>query len=377
MIKTRLTVQPTPSLLRWARETAGFSPEEVSRKLDITSDRLVELESGDILPSLAKLREFSNLYKRSLAVFFLPEPPPSPPLPKDFRTLPSEIEMPLSPKSFKLIRSARLLQSNANSMASDLELSIASARKSFRQNDPAGLALKIRKEFEVSIANQFQWRDSNEAFSNWRSFIEKKDILVFQLPLPVNEIRGFTLYGAGFPCIVISSGDSVNARIFTLFHEYAHILIGREGMCLPEYKDDTHTEAGEVFCNHFAGAFLVPAESLLSLLDGSINIELIKGLALKFKVSKYVILRRLQILNRISLREYRELFELFQRQEKKFAKSRGGPAMSVRCVAQRGRRYVSMVFDSMSKGVITLRDASSYLGVKTKYFREVAALAMR
>ena len=64
-----------PALLVWAREKAGWRPEEAAAKLRTQVERLREWERGAERPSIAQLRKLGELYKRPLAVFFLPEPP--------------------------------------------------------------------------------------------------------------------------------------------------------------------------------------------------------------------------------------------------------------------------------------------------------------
>lgn len=43
-----------PAILAWAREQAGFSPDEAARRLHIDADRLAALEKGDETPTFAK-----------------------------------------------------------------------------------------------------------------------------------------------------------------------------------------------------------------------------------------------------------------------------------------------------------------------------------
>jgi transcriptional regulator with XRE-family HTH domain len=48
--------------LRQARETAGYTPEEVSQKLGITKDELSLFESGKTKPTISLLRKLAKLY---------------------------------------------------------------------------------------------------------------------------------------------------------------------------------------------------------------------------------------------------------------------------------------------------------------------------
>lgn len=78
----------TPSVLRWARETAHLDVPFVAEKLKRTKEEIQEWESGESRPTFAQFKTIANLYRRPLAVFYLPEPPlQEKPLP-DFRQMP-------------------------------------------------------------------------------------------------------------------------------------------------------------------------------------------------------------------------------------------------------------------------------------------------
>lgn len=71
-----------PSVLRWARESQGYSIDDVALHLKREPDEIEAWELGHTSPTYAQLEELAyKLYKRPLAVFFLPSD-----LPGDFRT---------------------------------------------------------------------------------------------------------------------------------------------------------------------------------------------------------------------------------------------------------------------------------------------------
>ena len=121
------------------------------------------------------------------------------------------------------------------------------------------------------------------------------------------EARGFSISEKRFPVIVVNSGDAHGARIFTLLHEFTHILLDTGGICDLEEYSQAHTleQNIEKFCNRVAGAALVPA----SLLEAHViaqrhgrylewEDEEIWNLSIEFSVSEEVIVRRLLILGR-------------------------------------------------------------------------------
>ena len=67
--------------------------------------------------------------------------------------------------------------------------------------------------------------------------------------MPLNEVHGFC-YSDNLPnCIVVNSRHPYNARIFTIFHELAHIINNNSGICITE--DLLSNQKEELFCNEF------------------------------------------------------------------------------------------------------------------------------
>ncbi len=64
-----------PTMLRWARVPIDLPAIAACRKLDLPDDRVAAWEASDERPTVAQLRKAARLYRRSLGVFFLPEPP--------------------------------------------------------------------------------------------------------------------------------------------------------------------------------------------------------------------------------------------------------------------------------------------------------------
>ena len=166
------------------------------------------------------------------------------------------------------------------------------------------IADKTRTHIGIDVQTQFKWKSDIYAFNEWRKAVEDLGVLVLQLSLPIEESRGFSLPNTP-PVIVINAKDHIRARIFSLFHEYGHLLLDTGGICDWENQENQNilsrmNGSVEKFCNHFAGAFLVPKDALLnhSLIRAEMHIvdlsdECIVKIAKDFKVSREVILRRL------------------------------------------------------------------------------------
>jgi Zn-dependent peptidase ImmA (M78 family) len=167
------------------------------------------------------------------------------------------------------------------------------------------------------------------------------------------------------PAIVLNEKDHIRARIFSLFHEYGHLLLDTGGICNWENQHDFKRGGSvEKFCNHFAGAFLVPKDALLThnLVGQRINTEwsdeCLKKIARDFKVSREVILRRLVTFNmgkwdfyRMKHKKWKEKAK--EKQEPKYLRSIG---MNYRQYLKEGlvNRVVIDIFKN--KGLVLTED---------------------
>ena len=97
----------------------------------------------------------------------------------------------------------------------------------FLTDDPEVIAGEERRRLGVSAAAQLSWQGAREAFFRWRELIESQGVFVYQLNLAEDDSRGFSVWDdRQVPVIVIDGHEgSYGAKIFTLLHEYAHILL--------------------------------------------------------------------------------------------------------------------------------------------------------
>jgi len=370
-----------PRLLVWARETAGKDVGEVAGKLRVSRETVERWESGRERPGLAQLEKLAeSVYKRPLAVFFLPEPPAEPPLPRDFRILPSGKEPPLSPRTRLVIRQAQRIRRLTHDMMRELghETAVSVAEASL-SDEPESVAAEVRRTLGVDDRIQSAWRDDDEALWAWTKAVEKTGVLVFQMSFPMEDARGFSLVGGEPPAIVLNRRDSPRGRIFSLLHEYCHLLLNDGGICKMEEREYRRNEDRvEKFCNRFAAAVLVPREILLGHplvgsrgTPGEWREETLGKLASHFKVSKEVVLRRLLTFNLATQHFYEKKREEWKKKARLHWGRQNPPR---RCVQERGVPFVSLVLESQRKDRITYSDVADYLGIRLKHLPKVEQL---
>jgi Zn-dependent peptidase ImmA (M78 family) len=136
------------------------------------------------------------------------------------------------------------------------------------ETDPEKAAERLRNLIGPEFTAQIQWnKQSPYLLREWRTLLERMGVIVFRFDFPIEDSRGFSLFDEVAPVITISTNDTQNASIFSLFHELSHLLHHQSCTCNDlEFGSKNHTEAErmEVFCNHFAGAYLVPENDLLN-----------------------------------------------------------------------------------------------------------------
>jgi Zn-dependent peptidase ImmA (M78 family) len=374
-----------PNVLTWARRSIGLSTQEVNDKLNKgkkTKIDIAEVESGKKYLTFAQLKILSDLYKRHLAFFFLQKPPKKAPLPKDFRTFGSvKIVSPLSKKTLLFIRKARYIQDIAKDLFQDLNLKFdLSLPKTDLSDDPFVLANKIRNQIGLNIQTQQKIKDSREFFTYLREQIEKFGVIIikpsFENSFPVKEARGFCLVDKKPYLIAVNNGDTDNAKVFTLMHEFCHVLLRLSGICLDieSQELENHSEVAKVetFCNRFAASFLVPFDDLKGNIS-NLGIENDKfdqnvfELTKKYKVSSFVILGRLVSNNIISQNFYNNKIKEWKKDFENKPKKQGGMRHSGKDELQmNGHLYSKAVFESFNNDKINYNDISDYLSIKIK-----------
>jgi Zn-dependent peptidase ImmA (M78 family) len=194
--------------------------------------------------------------------------------------------------------------------------------------------------------------------------------------MPIEEIRGFSLLEEQSAVTVLNQTDAVTARIFTLFHEYAHLAMARPGLCLPEEVPGTTTQSVETFCNRFSAAVLIPSEDLEQHRPDVLHDAAINRLARRYGVSRYVVLGRMRSLGLVSSEDYQRIFQQWQAREQPAVRPRparrGGPSRADLCLNRRGRSFVSVVIEAANREYITAKDATSYLGIHLRDLRRLA-----
>ena len=73
----------------------------------------------------------------------------------------------------------------------------------------------------------------NNGFNYYRALLEHYGIMVAQITgVSLSEMRGISMYYDTFPIIAINNKDFERAKVFSLFHEVAHLVRRSSSLCL-------------------------------------------------------------------------------------------------------------------------------------------------
>jgi Zn-dependent peptidase ImmA (M78 family) len=395
----RLKAAITPAVLIWARQTAGFSLAEAARRLKITEERLAAWEDANNAdaPSIPQLRKLAALFKRPLAVFYLPEAPPRFAVMRDLRRLPGTGARSYSPAVQLEIRAANERRELALELAADLEQEVQKfTLTATMEEDAETVGGRIRTALGVTMDLQLRWRDNEgrAGFNAWRDRIENLGVLVFQTTrFSSNEASGFAIVAETLPVIAVNRNDALTRRTFSLLHELAHLMIRVSGVSelATDVNRPPEDQRIEVFCNSVAAAALIPRDVLLAdarvVVQGTRSEQWsdaeIRDLAYQFGVSREALLRRLLTLNRTTEAFYArkraqfiaEFDENQKRKKEKAAESEMKRNMPQETVSNFGRRLVNMLLDNYHQDRMTLSEVSGYLGLKVKHVPRLEELS--
>jgi len=361
-----------PETLVWARNLRSLSLEDAAERLNLDADALRKLEAGSVKPTLSQFEEIASKYRLPQATLFSARPPDTPTLPNDFRTIASgspkqSFEFSISFSAVENLRRVFDIIAEEDGEAERYDL------KSYdRKLDPELVAASERKRLGLGPNIPLDW-SSGEAFNRWRAIIEAQGIPVVMQKFPLEDCRGYTINNEySRPMIVINKSEEFRpARIFTLLHEYCHLLIGEPG--LSDLNSDNSVEA---YCNKFAAAFLMPQDTIRLLIKQWPNApqdwpdNKIKYWASRLKVSRIALAIRLEDLG-LAPRGFSRKFDWYSGYRPRIRSGSGGDQIA-NTLSELGSAFTSTVYDAFRRGAITQANAEDYLGIRSTHFDRVA-----
>ena len=228
--------------------------------------------------------------------------------------------------------------------------------------DVAGAA--IRDFLGVTNDQQTRARDDFEALRLWIDALHARGVYVSQRRLRDETIRAFSRVQGDQAVVVVDTGDTPYARIFSLLHEYSHVILRSTGLC----DLDDHS-AVERHCNAVAAATLMPRALVASARAGrsfggspDADDSLLRQMSHEPRVSQAALLIRLRELGAFDQATYDALEARRSARRADESRTRGGTYYPPQ-INRVGRRYARNVFGALDDGLINRQDASALLEI--------------
>lgn len=350
------------STLQWAREAMLVERDELAKAADTSEERIIEFEKGETRPTLRQLEKIAKKLDRTLAFFFTVPPSESDvPATADFRASNGEPIPSLLAREMRRAEQHRdtVLDLEGQPAAPTLVEPVNWRNITLRASEMRSL-LGLTETFSPPESQE------NQVLNFWRGLLEQHGYLVFQTTrVDLAAFRGLSIYHAVLPIILLNGADSNNGKVFTIFHEIAHLANRTSGMCVLEDRVDE-----EAVANAFAANFLMPRGPIDRVVFGAEGtaFDRAEAVAGAFKVSVLaagVRLRTLKLITDEDLVSIRhESDDRWQGVRESRKRRNGGPAPWRTRYRDLGPGYVGSVARALEEERVDLLDASHLLNAR-------------
>ena len=374
-------------MLKWARSETPFStPEEAAAFLNgISAEQLISWESGSDLPSITEAKKLATLYKVPFACFYLSTPPEKR-IKKytDRRTMNGTV---YCETSYALWSEIGRITSNREKLIefADVDeignhpLPTFSPEKSVDE-----IADALRNFLGIQLPFKAKREYKNNAFNFFRSVFEHRGISVSQISgVSLNEMRGLSVFYDFCPIIAVNNRDFERAKVFSLFHELAHLVRRSSSLCKIDFDERNDDE--EKICDRIAAATLLPKASFLETAKkvfakynewSSVSLQAIGD---KYGVSSVVVLRRLYELGSIRKSVYIKIYQLlneeFEANREIIEQNRKGKNIPVhfhvKYLNQQGYLFPRAILNAHANGALTYGEMCRTLNVNSKHIGNI------
>ena len=366
------TLQLRPAVLRWARERADLTTEELAGKVKLKAERVNEWEnSGEI--SMAWAERLAAATHSPLGFLFLSFPPDEPLSITDFRVRigrhPPRVSVDLLETVQTMRQRSAWLRDELIDTGTEPVQLVGAYRGGSSSVDAADT---MRSALGLSPDWAAHARSWSDAISLLCDHAEATGIMVVfngvvgndtSRKLDPDEFQGFALVDEYAPLIFVNSADYKAAQMFTLAHELAHLLVGQEGVSGSEFLLPSENEI-ETLCDGIAAEFLVPEAELQAFWRrAAAGADWCQDIARHFNVSRVVSARRALDLRLIDRDTF---FDLYAQN-----KTQGGRNFWNTQRWRIGVRFAGAVVRAVKAGRLSHREAYSLTGLKGDAFENM------
>ena len=379
-----------PAMLVWARSETPFRTVEAVEEAfpTITAKNLNAWENGEDYPSITEAKKLASIYKLPFAAFYLTEAP-SKKIKRytDRRTLRGYYTEDIS---YTLWSEIQRIESNRDGI---IEFSVDDKPDRtiphILNDNITVIASAIRDYLGLDTPLRTKSAYGSNPFNYYRNIIERNGIIVAQVSgVEIEEMKGLSIYFDSYPIIAINNKDYDRSKVFSLFHELAHIFRRSSSLCTIDM--DEHSDQEETICDRIAAETLMPEASFTRIANecisrfptiDSICIDRIAG---RFGVSTISALRRMYDTNVINRKTFFELLTIitdeYNANIERIEAARKGKNVPVhyhvKYLNQNGFLLPRIVLTAHAAGKITHGEMCKVLGVNSKHIGNIEQAVM-
>ena len=377
-------------MLIWARgETPFSSYTDVELQIKtIKAKKLESWEKGEELPSVTEAKKLASLYKVPFACFFLSAPPEkSPKKYVDRRTYGGTVYRETSYELWKEIeritQNRKIMLDYTDDQLSYKEIPLFDTNASAKE-----IADGIREYLGIKPPYRTKSLYKNNAFSYFRGVFENNGIIVAQVTnVSLDEMKGISIYYDTYPIIAVNNKDYERAKVFSLFHEFVHIIRRSSSLCMIDF--DERNDEEEKICDRIAAEILMPEDSFTTVTEIVRHDYLewsspcLQTIGDRFAVSTAAVVRRLYELKIISYSDYQSIYKRisdeFEANTLKNAMGKDGDLIikyHIKYLSKEGNLFPRTVVSAYYRGDLTYGELCKTLNLKSKHIGSIERAVM-
>ena len=286
-------------VLLWAIHESQKIMSDIEEKFP----KINEWIEGDLAPTMKQIESLANYLKVPFGYMFLAAPPKENVMQVEFRSIDNKL-----PDISKNLKDTLMEMDRDQSWMSDFRQEagwekldiISNFETEVNDQDHFNEVAKVAKKLlDLEEDWYIQCTSYEKAYNFLREKLEDAGILVMQngtvgfdthRVLDINEFRAFMLYDDYAPLIFINGTDYVAGKIFSLIHEYVHILYHQDDIILENPLEDT--KANERKINQIAAEILMPENIVRKKWDelqDKDDLARVDNISKSLKVSNYAL----------------------------------------------------------------------------------------
>lgn len=262
-------VPVTPEVVQWAIQESGLDEADVSESLGVSFDALRGWQDGTVQPTKTEFDGLARLLKRPSAVFLLPTKPQVRTPDVAFRRPHNSARTKLDARERRFVRESSRVQRTLSWILRETEAPPLTLPQLDVQVKAERAAIEIRQFLIGDESRPARPLSDVQSQRTWRARLEEAGVLVFLLPMGKDAVRGFSLFDDRAPLVAVNTHWNYNARVFSLLHEFAHLVSRTNSACAAGHIGPfpNREDRVERWCEEVAAGVLIPwadAERVLS-----------------------------------------------------------------------------------------------------------------